>query len=240
MKPRHAILWVAAALWGPASALGYEVVEVAGAGALRGTVRVEHRGLRDEMLTVRKDADYCGASLPAEKYLVSPEGRLQNAVVMLEGIERGKPFAPAGELSITNEKCRFVPHVMVAPQGATVQIRNDDPILHTVHYYHVGDERERHVVNLAQPKQGLVTSQERILRTPGLLHVICNLHVFMEAWAWVVEHPYAVVTRADGSFALDRVPPGTYTLRVWHEALGEKSVEVTIEPGRTASIDLTL
>ncbi|MDH4070099.1 MAG: hypothetical protein OEV30_06715 [Ignavibacteria bacterium] len=32
----------------------------------------------------------------------------------------------------------------------------------------------------------------------------------------------------DGSFNIDNVPPGTYTLECWHELLGTRTAEITI------------
>jgi hypothetical protein len=60
----------------------------------------------------------------------------------------------------------------------------------------------------------------------------------MQAWVWVVDNPYAAVTSAGGSFALEDVPAGSYKLKVWHETLGEKTVDVTVEAGKTASVDV--
>jgi hypothetical protein len=60
----------------------------------------------------------------------------------------------------------------------------------------------------------------------------------MQAWVWVLEHPYAVVTGADGSFELTDVPAGSYKLTVWHEALGEKTVDVTVGAGKATTTNL--
>ena len=44
----------------------------------------------------------------------------------------------------------------------------------------------------------------------------------------VLDNPYFAVTDATGSFSLEQVPPGTYTIAAWHERLGEKVQSVTI------------
>jgi hypothetical protein len=62
----------------------------------------------------------------------------------------------------------------------------------------------------------------------------------MTSFVYVAEDPYAVVTGKDGRFSLDRVPPGTYTLKVWHEVLGTKERAVTVPPSGSASADVTL
>jgi hypothetical protein len=36
------------------------------------------------------------------------------------------------------------------------------------------------------------------------------------------------------------VPPGKYTLEVWQEKLGTQTRKVTVEPGKTATVDFTM
>jgi hypothetical protein len=38
----------------------------------------------------------------------------------------------------------------------------------------------------------------------------------------------------------DFVPPGTYTIAVWHEMLGSRERQVTVAPGETATVDFAL
>ena len=220
----------------PASA--YTGGAVSNGGSIQGTIKAS--GKQDETKAVTKDKSFCGDTVPAEKLLVSAGGGLKNAVVRIDAIESGKAFESAGDFSIANEKCRFVPHVMVAAKGAMMKVRNDDPVLHNSHFYLVqADSSKKNVINLALPKQGVEIGKKKILRKPGLLSVQCDAHDFMQAWIWVAENPYAVLTGDDGSFSLSDVPAGSYKLTIWHEELGEKTVDVTVEAGKAASIDFS-
>jgi hypothetical protein len=219
-------------------ASAYTAGAVSGGGSIKGTIKLS--GKEDETKQVSKDKSFCGDTLPAEKFLVSAGGGLKNAIVRIDAIESGKAFESAGDFSITNEKCRFAPHVMVAPKGATMKVRNDDPVLHNSHFYLMkADNSKKNVINLALPKQGVEIAKTKILRKAGLLSVQCDAHDFMQAWVWVTKNPYAVVTGDDGSFSLSDVPAGSYKLTIWHEELGEKTVDVTVEAGKAASVDFS-
>jgi hypothetical protein len=194
----------------------YTAGAVTNGGSIKGTIKASPK--QDETVKVTKDNSHCGDSLPAEKYIIGGDGGLKNAVVKVEGITQGKDFASKDDPVVTNKDCKFAPHVMVARKGALMKVRNDDPLLHNSHFY---------------------LTDEKILRKGGLLSLQCDAHDFMQAWIWVVEHPYAVVTGSDGGFELSDVPAGSYKLTIWHEALGEKTVDVTVEAGKTANVDHT-
>jgi Carboxypeptidase regulatory-like domain len=79
------------------------------------------------------------------------------------------------------------------------------------------------------------------LTEPGIAHVNCNIrHTWMHAYLFVADHPYHAVTDASGRFELDQVPPGTYTIAVWHELLGGREQKVTVAPGQTTTVDFEL
>ena len=90
------------------------------------------------------------------------------------------------------------------------------------------------------PKKGQVIENAKILRKEGLVSVQCDAHDFMQGYIWVLPNEYGAVSGADGSFKIADVPPGSYTLKVWHEALGEKSVKVTVEEGKDAKVSVDL
>jgi len=218
-------------------ASAYNVVAVSNGGSIKGTIKATSQP--DETRTISKDNKFCGDSIAAEKFIIGSDGALKNAVVMLEEITEGKDFDSEVDLTITNKGCHFVPHVMVAPKSGLMKVRNDDPLLHNSHFFLVAGEKKRNVINLALPKEGIEISKSKILRKPGLLSLECDSHDFMQGWVWVLEHPYAVVTGSDGSFELSNVPAGSYKLTVWHEGLGEKTVEVTVGAGKATATDLS-
>ena len=48
------------------------------------------------------------------------------------------------------------------------------------------------------------------------------------------KHPYAVVVNEDGSYSIDDVPPGNYTIKAWHPRFGIKKATVTVPAGGKA------
>ena len=47
----------------------------------------------------------------------------------------------------------------------------------------------------------------------------------------MTENPFHAETGEDGRFEIRGVPPGTWTLRVWHERLGERKFTVDLPSG---------
>lgn len=221
-----------AALAAPANA--YEGYVVEDGGTIRGRVRVHGTVPPAATLEVSKDAPVCGHAIDDRSLLAGEDGGLANAIVYLTDIEAGKPVDAKVEFELENRACRFEPHVQALSVGQTLTISNSDPVLHNTRSQVVeGGQGNR--FNLALPRQG-----QRIrkpMKRPGLHHVQCDAgHTWMSAYFLVLEHPYHVVTGVDGSFALDSVPPGEYTLRIWHETLGSREVVVEVSAG--ASVDV--
>jgi len=72
-----------------------------------------------------------------------------------------------------------------------------------------------------------------------MIPVKCNVHAWMRAYIGVVAHPYFAVTKLDGTFELANVPPGDYTVAVWHEKLGNQTKPVHVAPSGRAGVDFT-
>lgn len=225
----------------PSAALAYETVPVERGGRVVGVVRLTGDPEAPGAAAFPKDLNpedekLCGSKRPliTPYYITGPRGGLAHVAVWLEGVKGGKPREKAMGKMI-NEDCRFVPHVQTLDVGAKIQIENRDPILHTTHAIYRG--RRITAFNVGTPRKGQKVRKK--LRRPGLLRVQCDSgHVWMRAWIHAFRHPYHTVTGEDGRFVIDEIPPGAYTLRVWHELGGILARAVEVEPGENRVEDL--
>lgn len=205
-------------------------------GSIEGTVTVK-RARTAPALRVTKDVEHCGHELASEALLANPQGGLANAIVYIEGSPAPSPGAGA-TLSLSNDGCAFVPHVQATVAGGSLTLKNNDPLLHNVHFFLRTDGRRRTVMNVALPASVPRLDASRALRRPGVIEVRCDAHDWMSAWILLFDHPYFAVTDARGSFTLPDVPPGTYTVKVWHETLGESASQVTVRSGEQTTLHL--
>jgi len=214
----------------PRLGAAYEGGPVGHGGTITGTVRVVGDVTPLPPQAVHKHVVECGATVPDERLMVDRAGMLQYAVASLAGITKGREM-PAGPVVLRNHTCAFVPHVLSASVGQTLEIVNEDPFLHDAHAW-LG---QRTLFNLAIPRGRTVHHR---LDEPGLIHINCNVrHTWMHAYLFVGENPYHAVSGPNGRFTLAEVPAGTYRLTVWHEMLGTIEKEVTVAAGGTATVD---
>jgi hypothetical protein len=124
---------------------------------------------------------------------------------------------------------------VLVPVGATLEILNSDAVSHNVHTV-AFDNRP---FNRTQPPS--LEKIEASFDVAEKVGVKCDMHGWMNAWIVVIDHPYHAITGTDGGFMIDNVPPGTYTLEVWHEELGATTQTVTVTAGETsdASVEMT-
>jgi len=123
----------------------------------------------------------------------------------------------------------FTPHVLPIRVGTSVDFPNFDPIFHNAFSNYNGELFD---VGLYPPG----TSPRRRFSRAGIVRVFCNIHATMSAVIVVLNTPYFASTRTNGSFQLDDVPPGDYTLHVFHEratqaTLDSLSRRVTVTEG---------
>lgn len=152
------------------------------------------------------------------------------AVVWLEASRAG---SPAGRVEISTENKQFLPHVLVVPAGSAVSFPNHDPFNHNVFSL-----SEAGPFDLGLYDRG-ETRTARFSR-PGIIRVYCNVHANMNAFVVVRDNPFYTQPGADGSFAIVDVPPGEYTLQVWHERGGEASRKIEVGPAGLQGLELTL
>jgi len=217
----------------PSVSSAYEVMEVKNGGSIGGMVAFAGSNIPgDETLSISSDVKHCGKSLPAEKYLITPDRKIKNVVVFITNIKSGKAI-PRTEAIVDNAKCAFVPHVSVGFVGNNFTTKNTDPMFHNIHTYISG----KTVYNIGLPNQGSVVSKP--LRRAGLMEITCDAHPWMHGYAYIFDHPYATVSNEKGEFVIKDISPGVYNIETWHEALGTlKKENVRVEAGRQSQIKL--
>lgn len=160
-----------------------------------------------------------------------PSPDLGSAVLYLEG---AGPAAPAATFDITINEKVYRPRVVVAPAGSTVRFPNTDPFNHNV-------------FSVSEPNQfdlglyGRGQTRSFMFAQPGLVRIYCNVHPRMVAYVVVTANRYAAQPAADGAFAIDDVPPGRYTLHVWHERIAAEVLkEITVTAAGAGDVQITL
>jgi hypothetical protein len=169
-------------------------------------------------------------------WLVSKDGGVQNVAVWLRP-PAGKwfKFTDADksswpkEVAVDQPFCHFEPRVSVSfysykegkktiETGQKVLALNSADFTHNTKYE--GDKREVPGENLTLPAGDKKTLNVKAdWETPVSLS--CQIHGWMRGYIWVLETPYATVSKDDGTFEIKNVPAGTELMLVtWHEGAG--------------------
>lgn len=212
----------------------YQGGPVAEKGTISGVVKLAGPPPALKPLKVNKDQATCGKTQPLEALLLGSDKSVKNAVVRLTNISKGKPLDTAAKAVLDQAKCRFVPHVNIVPVGATMEIKNSDPITHNIHTFSIDNDP----INKAQPKTLPVITTK--FTAAEIVKTQCDIHKWMSTWIIVADHPYHALTDDKGQFKLSDVPPGTYQMEVWHEALGKVTKEVTVKANSEAVVSVEL
>ena len=205
-----------------------------GTATIRGRATLD--GAAPAASSIKMDADpYCSLQHPQgaqqAAFVADAGGGLKWVFVYVkEGI--GSTYSPpADAVTIDQKGCIYSPHVLGIMPGQTLKILNSDETLHNIH----GLPKNSRPFNLAMPTAGMELTQ-KFTSPEVMVRVKCDVHPWMEAWAGVVPHPFHAVSADDGSFSLDRLPAGTYTIEAWHEKGGAQAQSVTVADGETKEI----
>jgi hypothetical protein len=129
--------------------------------------------------------------------------------------------------------CEFTPHVLLVRSGKPFLVRNSDPIMHNAHGFATSGMYSRFNVGIAPGGK----DQEIVERHVGGIGIRCDAgHTWMQSIVFVAPNAFSIVTKDDGHFSIEGVPPGKYTLKLWHEFLKDLETPVEIAEGGNTQV----
>ncbi len=218
-------------------AAAYKESSVSNGGSVSGKVTFSGTDPAPKKYKISKDNDTCGTGIREIDYVAVNNDALTNVVVYLDKVKEGKAFpAELSKARIDQKGCEFKPFLQVMRNGSELAAINDDPVLHNIHTYEILGRVKKTVFNVSQSKPGTV-KKKVTLKRGNALKVECDAHDFMHGFVFAAKNPYFAVVGDDGSFTIDNIPPGKYTIKAWHGTLKDQKNKVEISAGGTATVN---
>ena len=163
-----------------------------------------------------------GVPRPAdERVVVNPNGTLRDVTIYVEaGPNLAGPPPPYAVLA--QRGCRYDPHTLALTVGQKVVVTNGDPTPHNVDYHSTANGKDNF-------PEFPAASRPIVFDHPDDDVVFrCDIHPWMLAHAMVFDNPCHAVSGPDGTFRLDHLPPGTYTVVAHHDEFEDQRQTVTV------------
>jgi plastocyanin len=185
-------------------------------------------------------ADTPATTQPSVRGIVKAESEvpLSEMVVYLEPTSPETKFdLPHDPVKVSQKGAKFAPQMLIICAGQTVDFLNDEdrPIEHNVFS---NAPAKRFDLGLYKPGESRTVTFDK----PGAVFLYCSIHRYMDGVIYVAPSPYFSRVNPDGSYSMDHVPPGKWTLKTWQrrKRFPEQTVPLNLEQGKGASIDLEL
>ena len=173
---------------------------------------------------------------PQTEDLIVNENKLQNVFVYLKGepLNRYRFTVADSEVVLQHRNCQYSPRVLGVVVGQRLSVVNSDQTTHNTH----PTPKFNPEWNMSSPPNS--PPVVKILTRPEIIIPFKDKqHPWEKAYVAVMDHPFFAVTNEFGRFEIHGLPPGSYTLVVWHERLGEQQVEITVAPNEIRNADFT-
>jgi hypothetical protein len=220
--------------------LGHKV-NAASDGKITGSVKLNGPAPHMKGIDMSKDP-YCvkqHADNPAhlETVVAGPNGGLANVVLYIsEGLSASAQAEVPSTVQVFDQKnCMYTPHVLAMDVNQKFKVVTSDNTTHNIHP--LPNPMTGNIPwNQSQPPGAAPV--EKSWKAAEVIPVQCNIHPWMHGWFVVVKGPYAT-TDANGTYTIDNVPPGNYTVTAWHEPDQTQTQKVTVAAGGSATADFT-
>jgi len=110
--------------------------------------------------------------------------------------------------------------VLIVQTGTLVEFPNSDNVRHQVYSFSPAKKFEL-------PLYGGTEAPPVVFDKPGVVVLGCNIHDWMIGYIYVSETPFFAKTDAAGTAAVNDLPPGEYSVRLWHPGM-ERSEDSTL------------
>jgi plastocyanin len=206
-----------------------------GTATIKGSVALTGKPPEMKVPKKRKDAEFCKTKEVKYNAVVSTGGKLAEVLVRIANDSiKGDYKAPAKHAEVDQTDCMYSPRIQGVVAGQTIDIKNGDGTLHNVHTYK-GTESW---FNKPQIKGSPAIAQE-MPDESKIVKFACDVHPWMRGFVVVNAHPFFAVSGADGSFTIEKVPAGEYTVEAWHPHYGLKTGKVKVEDGKAAEVNFS-
>jgi hypothetical protein len=189
------------------------------------------------------DREYCAALSDGKGHRllkevnIGSDGGLRDVVVVVEGIEKGKPFTFT-DAEVEASLCQFLPFVTVVSDKRRVTVFNRDPVSHDIQGYAYDQSGVDIVMHRPALHVSGTTDIVQLVKGRKVFTMQCGMHPYMQNWGYAIDNPYYAVTGPNGSFTIGDLPAGTYHIRAWHPILGTQERDVTVTSNGTTTLDL--
>ena len=235
---RHGTESPAPALQGSRTGASTPAIPPGQTGAVEG--RVHFEGASPDIAPLQTSegvARQCGNQVEDRSLVVGKDGAIVGAVASLNLPDAQPPAsggADAGTVEVDQKGCVFVPAIVAARTGATIVMKNSDPLTHNIR----ANQKVRELYNIAMPITGM-TLKRTLPKEPGVVKLHCDIHPWMNARVATFSHPYFAQADEAGHFRIEHVPAGHQQITLWLPRLATKTVEVDVPPNGTAKLDVT-
>ena len=217
-------------------------VSAAGEGKITGTIKLDGTPPHEKPIDMSKEPtcaqQHAGNPVRTENVVVGSNGGLQNVVIYIsEGLSGAVASQVASATPTWDQKgCQYIPHVLALDVGQHFKVTNSDQTSHNIH---------------PTPKMGGANHEWNKSQPPGAppfdvtwtgeevaVPVKCNIHPWMHGFMAVVKGPTAT-SDSNGSYTVEGVPPGSYTITAWQEVYGPQTQKITVAGGKATTADFT-
>jgi plastocyanin len=164
----------------------------------------------------------------------TPHGLVTDAVIYVDKLSARAESLVAGDPSgrvLAQKNQAFSERVLSCVVGTTVDFPNQDPIFHNV--FSVSPTKR---FDLGKYPRG--HSKQVTFKKPGLVQVFCDIHPSMACFILVLPNRAFARPDEDGTFALPKLPSGTYTVKAWHPDFGEQAHTIKVPASGEVTLDL--